>query len=92
MVLVENKIVNCFKYSNIKQIYKKINYGTSADGSTNLSGYLYIKLGDNSEYKILINTNLLINKEFKDVSSYLVNKNKDIVVNDTIIQMGNRKL
>ncbi len=90
MVLVENKIVNCFKYSDIKQIYKEVNYLNQCHGAN--PDYLYIKLVDNREFKILIYITLLVNEEFKDISSYLLSKNKDIIVNETVLQIGDHKL
>lgn len=42
--------------------------------------YLHIILKDDREYKVLIYSTMLVNENFRDISGYLLSKNKDIII------------
>lgn len=91
MIIIENNIVNCFPYSDITSIRKEINYIFHSH-SSNFPDYLYIMLNNNIEYKILIFNTCLTSDKCYDISSYLLNKNKDIIIEENIVKINNRIL
>lgn len=90
MIILENNIVNCFKYSDIISIKKEVNY--IFKGNKESPDYLYLILNNNIEYKILIFTNRLVAEECRDISSYLLVKNKNIIVEETVVKIDNHNL
>ncbi len=91
MIMIENNIVNCFPYSDIISIRKEINYSFNSY-SSNFPDYLYIILNNNMEYKILIFNTCLSSEKYCDISSYLLNKNKDIIVEENIVKINHHTL
>lgn len=91
MIMIENNIVNCFSYSDIISIRKEINYSFNSH-SSNFPDYLYIVLNNNMEYKILIFNTCLTSEKYCDISSYLLNKNKDIIVEENIVKINHHTL
>lgn len=81
MIIIESKKVHCFKYEEICELEKTINYLNSARGD-----YLKIILNDGREFNILIFSSDLVNEKFKDISSYLIEKNKNIKLKDDIVR------
>lgn len=72
-IIINKKKVIHFQYNDIEELYKKTNYERGG-----LNEYLYIRLKNNEEYKVLIWTTFLVNEEYKDISEYLLSKNKNI--------------
>ena len=72
-IIINKKKVIHFQYNDIEELYKKTNYKHGG-----LNEYLYIRLKNNEEYKVLIWTTFLVNEEYKDISEYLLSKNKSI--------------
>ena len=91
MIIIENNIVNCFPYSDITSIRKEINYIFHSH-SSNFPDYLYIVLNNNIEYKILIFNTCLTSEKYCNISSYLLNKNKDIIIEENIVKINHRIL
>ena len=91
MIIIENNIVDSFKYSSIISIQKEVNYNFKSRNSE-FPDYLYLFLNNNVEYKILIFTNFLVADNFCDLESYLLDKNKIIIVKETITKINDKKL
>ena len=81
MIIKYNKIVYSFKYSEIIRIYKENN--TKIGRHSNSQEYLHIVTNDN-DFKILIASTILVGEDFKDISDYLLEKNPNIRVDETI--------
>lgn len=77
MIIINNGVINHFAYSDIKQMYKKTYHGSNF-GSLYTQEYLHIRLKDYTEYKVLIYSTCLVNEDFRDISGYLLQKNKNI--------------
>ena len=80
MILKERNEVLAFKYNKIKEIYKSVY--RRARGS-HIDTYLHVVL-DGSEFKVLIYTTVLADCDYRDISDYLLKKNPNIVVLDTV--------
>ena len=91
MIIIENNVVDSFKYSSIISIQKEVNYNFKSRNSE-FPDYLYLFLNNNVEYKILIFTNFLVADIFWDLESYLLDKNKNIIVKETITKINDKKL
>ena len=81
LIIKYNKIVYSFKYSEIIRIYKENN--TKIGRHSNSQEYLHIVTNDN-DFKILIASTILVGEDFKDISDYLIEKNPNIKVDETI--------
>ncbi len=81
MIIKQNKVIYSFKYSEIKRIYKEsyINLGMHGYAQE----YLHI-ITSNNDFKILIYTTILVSEDYKDISSYLMEKNPNIKVDETV--------
>lgn len=81
MIIKNDKIIYSFKYSEIIGIYKENN--TKIGRHSNSQEYLHIVTNDN-DFKILIASTILVGEDFKDISDYLLEKNPNIRVDETI--------
>lgn len=82
MIIKYNKIVYSFKYSEIIRIYKENNTKIGRRHS-NSQEYLHIVTNDN-DFKVLIASTILVGEDFKDISDYLIEKNQNIRIDETI--------
>jgi len=81
MIIKKQKNIFAFKYSDIKEIYKKTHLELGK--YSKLEEYLTIITNDN-EFEILIYTTILVEEEYKDISKYLLKKNPKIIIGETI--------
>ena len=79
-VIYQNKKTTAFLYSDIKEIYKTYDY--SVGHNSHYSEKLVIILKNNKEFSVIIYSTLLFNEEMKDISDFLVSKNKNIIISD----------
>lgn len=88
MIFITTKTVDIFSYKDIKEIKKEINYNKiNAKNPSLPEDYLYITLKDNKKYRIVIHRGgYLINEDVKDITNYLLNKNKSIKEKETRIK------
>ena len=91
MIIIENNIVDSFEYSSIISIQKEVNYNFRTTGSY-FPDYLYINLKGNKQYKILIFANYIVVDNFCELQSYILNKNKNIIVEETVTKINDKKL
>lgn len=91
VIIVSDNMVNCFKYDRIKKIRKQVEYNFKARNS-NFPDYLYLILNDDTEYKIEITEISIMSKKYCDISSYILEKNKAIIIEETIVKINNHKL
>lgn len=82
MIIKYNKIVYSFKYSEIIRIYKENNTKIGRRHSHSQE-YLHIVTNDN-DFKVLIASTILVGEDFKDISDYLIEKNPNIRIDETI--------
>lgn len=77
MLIKYKRKVFCFNYSEIEKIKKEIRFsnGTAADS---IDEYLHIILKTGEEIEVLTWSTALVTDEFKNLSSYLLNKNPEI--------------
>ncbi len=81
MIIYQYKEVYHFPYTEIKSI-RHMNVYRIGDNSKQTS-YLYIYLKSDEEFKVLTSSTSLVNEKFKDISEDLINKNKNIIIEDT---------
>ena len=81
MIIKNDKIIYSFKYSEIERIYKEDN-GKIGEGSY-FQEYLHIVSSEN-EFKVLTSSTILVGEEFNDISEYLLKKNPNIKIDETI--------
>ena len=91
VIIVSDNMVNCFKYDRIKKIRKQVEYNFKTRYS-NFPDYLYLILNDDTEYKIEITEISIMSKKYGDISSYILEKNKAIIIEETIVKINNHKL
>ena len=91
VIIVSDNMVNCFKYDRIKKIRKQVEYNFKTRYS-NFPDYLYLILNDDTEYKIEITEISIMSKKYCDISSYILEKNKAIIIEETIVKINNHKL
>ena len=77
MIIKHGKVIYSFKYSEIERIYKE-SY-TRLGKHSYSQEYLHIVTDDN-DFKILVYTTVLVGEDYKDISSYLMEKNPNIKV------------
>lgn len=70
--------VNCFPYSEIKEIYKKSK--NHIGKNSYFQEYLCLVLENWEEIEILIFSTALVNEDYKDITDYLLNKNANIKI------------
>ena len=75
MIIKQNKEIYSFKYSEIERIYKKLRKYSYYQEDLHI-------VVNNNDFKILIYTTLL--EDYKDISDYLIKKNSNIIVDETI--------
>lgn len=94
MIFITKKSIDIFSYSDIKEIEKEINYKVGSSVShTSPTDYLHIILNDNRQYKVAINVGAnLVNEDVRDISSYLLEKNKKIKEKESLVKIGGQKL
>lgn len=81
MIIKQNKKIYSFKYSEIKKIYKESNLVLNKYSKS--QEYLHIVVGNNN-FIILIYSTVLVGEDFKDISDYLIKKNPNILIGETI--------
>lgn len=81
VIIKKNKTIYSFKYSEIEKIYKE-NY-IRLNKHSEFQQYLHI-VTSNNDFKVLIYATALIGEDFKDISAYLIEKNPNIKVLETI--------
>lgn len=81
MIIKIQKDIFTFKYSDIQKIYKKTHLRIGKNSK--YEEYLTIITNDN-EFEILIYTTILVEEEYKDISKYLLKKNPNIIIGETI--------
>ncbi len=77
MFIVKKTKACYFRYDDIKEIYKKMDYTPKVHS---WEENLHIILKNKDEYSILIFSTALVNEELKDITNYLINKNPKISV------------
>lgn len=78
-IIKDAKSVDCFSYKDILEIYKEKKVVLKSKYSS-LSEYLYIKLKNGNQYKILIDTTKFLNEDYKDITPILLEKNSNIKI------------
>lgn len=81
MIIKQKKKIYSFKYSEIERIYKE-SYTELSNHSYSQEN-LHIVVNDN-DFKVLIYTDILVGEDYRDISGYLIQKNPNIIVNETI--------
>ena len=91
-VILKKKDIDIFSYRDIKTIQKEIRYNFGSDICP--PDYLYITLTNGKKYKIIIRFNQqhFSLQEASDISEFLLSKNSDIVVEELIIKVHDKKL
>ena len=94
MIIKQKRKIHSFKYSEIERIFKESYLELSKHSYS--QEHLHIIANDN-DFKILISTTVLVGEDYKDISDYLIKKNPNIIVDDTIknkridiVRMGKR--
>ena len=91
VILIENNVVTCFEYNKIKKIRKEVIY-TLKSRNNNIFEYLYLGLDNDCEYEFLISTTSIASENFYDFTSYILEKNSNVIVEETITKINNHKL
>lgn len=80
MIIIYKKKVYLVGYNNIDYIYSrdKISLGKNSYVQT----FLYIHTKQKKTFRIMIYSSILVGEEFKDISSYLIEKNSDIEIKE----------
>lgn len=81
MIIKQKKEIFSFKYSEIERIFKESYFELSKHSYS--QEHLHIIVNDN-DFKILISTTVLVGEDFRDISDYLILKNPNIIVDETI--------
>lgn len=81
MIIKQNKKIYSFKYSEIEKIYKESNLVLNKYSKS--QEYLHIVVGNN-DFIILIYSTVLVGEDFKDISDYLIKKNPNVLIGETI--------
>ena len=81
IIIKHGKVIYSFRYSEIERIYKE-SY-TRLGKHSYSQEYLHIVTSDN-DFKLLIYTTILVGEYYKDISSYLMEKNPNIKVDKTV--------
>ena len=81
MIIKQKKEIFSFKYSEIERIFKESYFELSKHSYS--QEHLHIIVNDN-DFKILISTTVLVGEDYRDISDYLIKKNPDIIVDETI--------
>lgn len=91
-VILNKKDVDIFSYQDIKTIQKEIRYNLGSDICP--PDYLYLTLNNGKKYKIIIRFNQqhFSLQEAVDISEFLLSKNKDIIEEELIIKIHDKKI
>lgn len=91
-VILNKKDVDIFSYQDIKTIQKEIRYHFGSDICP--PDYLYLTLNNGKKYKIIIRFNQqhFSLQEAVDISEFLLSKNKDIIEEELIIKIHDKKI
>ena len=81
MIIKQKKEIFSFKYSEIERIFKESYFELSKHSYS--QEHLHIIVNDN-DFKILISTTVLVGEDYRDISDYLIKKNPNIIVDETI--------
>lgn len=81
IIIKQKKEIFSFKYSEIERIFKESYFELSKHSYS--QEHLHIIVNDN-DFKILISTTVLVGEDFRDISDYLIKKNPNIIVDETI--------
>ena len=81
MIIKQGKEIYSFEYSEIEKIYKESNLVLNKYSKS--QEYLHIVVGNNN-FIILIYSTVLVGEDFKDISDYLIKKNPNILIGETI--------
>ncbi len=81
MIIKQSKEIYSFEYSEIERIYKE-SYVELSNHSYSQEN-LHIVVNGN-DFKILIYTTVLVGEDYRDISDYLIEKNPNITVDETI--------
>jgi len=81
MIIKQKKEIFSFKYSEIERIFKESYLELSKHSYS--QEHLHIIVNDN-DFKILISTTVLVGEDYRDISDYLIKKNPNIIVDETI--------
>lgn len=81
MIIKQKKKIYSFEYSEIERIYKE-SYTELSNHSYSQEN-LHIVVNDN-DFKVLIYTDILVGEDYRDISGYLIQKNPNIMVDETI--------
>ena len=84
MIIIYNNEIKVFKYSKIKKIFKETNLQIRSNHNSDYKELLHIILEDNEEIIVLIYSLALYEQEIKDITDYLLTKNKKISVGKTL--------
>jgi hypothetical protein len=91
-VILNKKDIDIFSYQDIKTIQKEIRYNFGSDICP--PDYLYLTLNNGKKYKIIIRFNQqhFSLQEAVDISEFLLSKNKDIIEEELIIKIHDKKI
>ena len=84
MIVIYNKEIKVFKYSEINEIFKETDLKVRAHNNSDYKELLHIILKNNEEIIVLIYSLALYEPEIKDITDYLLQKNKNIIIGKTI--------
>lgn len=79
IVVIQKENIVHFEYKDVKEIHNETKFEVKGIGS-DIKKYLHIKLNDERNYKILISSINLVNIINKDITEFLLEKNKNIKV------------
>ena len=78
IITSEYNVTRLYKYDDIEKISKRKNTVINSKHSY-YEEYLTITFKDKEQIEILIYTTALVDEEFKDITDFLLNKNKNII-------------
>lgn len=81
IIIKQKKEVYSFEYSEIERIYKESYVELSNHSYSQENLHIVV---DENDFKILIYTTVLVGEDYRDISDYLIEKNPDIIVDETI--------
>ncbi len=81
MIIKQNKVISAFEYSEIERIYKESSLELSKNSS--YQEHLHIVVNNNN-FKVLTSSTILVGEDNCDISNYLIEKNPNIKIDETI--------
>lgn len=91
VIILKDNMVDCFEYNKIKKLRKEVVY-TLKNHNNNISEYLYLVLDNECEYEFLISTTSLVAEDFYDFTSYILEKNSSVIVEESVTKINDHKL